>query len=68
MMPRGIGDGATAVRFLGVMRKAKVLKSDLPDKKLRETVAKANKQADRKKRKKDGSAQAPEEDGAAKEE
>ena len=41
MLPRGIVDGAAAVRFLGVMRKAKVLTSDLPDKKLRETVVKA---------------------------
>ena len=41
MLPRGIVDGATAVRFLGVARRAKVLKSDLPDKKLRETVVKA---------------------------
>ncbi len=41
MMPRGIVDGATAVRFFGVARRAKVLKSDLPDKKLKETVVKA---------------------------
>ena len=41
MMPRGIVDGATGVRFLGVMRKAKVLTSELPDRKLRETVVKA---------------------------
>ena len=41
MMPRGVVDGAASVRFLGVMRKAKILKSDLPEWKIRETVAKA---------------------------
>ena len=41
MMPRGVMDGATGVRILGVMRRARVLTSDLPDWKLRETVVKA---------------------------
>ncbi len=40
MMPRGVVDGATAVRILGVARKAKILKSDLPDWKLKEAVGK----------------------------
>lgn len=41
MMPRGIVDGATGVRILGVMRRAKVLESELSDEMLRKTVVKA---------------------------
>ena len=38
MMPRGIADGAGAVRFLGVARRARILETELTDWKLRETV------------------------------
>ena len=41
MIPRGVVDGATGVRILGVARRAKILQSDLPDRKLEDAVRKA---------------------------
>ena len=41
VMPTGITDGATAVRLFGVMRRAKVLETSLPEWKLKDVIRKA---------------------------
>lgn len=41
VIPTGISDGATAVRLLGVMRRARILETKLTDWKLKEVVRKA---------------------------
>ena len=41
IMPRGISDGAGAVRFLGVAKRSRILRTELDDRKLKEAVKKA---------------------------